>query len=154
MYRFLVSGVVLLLTLPAPCKTGYSESAVLSYARHLDVAQLDRTLPTQGLEDWLKTGSAHVDKLVWEISNCDLRGNSEEHSSKRILCVKFAFGRGAVGGWAILTVGTVLKGIDGPAHFEYAQIATAPPNARGRTTRRLSEIPLLLDEVAQPSRGR
>ena len=150
--RWLVLGAIAMTLSTMLNAAVYSDTAVIDYARHLDVSKLDARLSARGLEEWLKEGPAHVDQVTWSISDCDLRSNSEKPTSKRTLCVRFGFRRGATGGWGIVTVGSVAKGIQGQPRFESAQVTCGPPNQIGRTTKTLSAIPALLDEVAASKR--
>ena len=142
------SVALIIVALPVLCQSpARSEDTVVAYTKNLDVAKLDPKLASQRLEDWLKIGPSKVDEVQWRINDCDLKSNADEPKDKQLLCVRFGFRRGRVGGWGIVTVGTVRKGVDGPARFEYAQVASPPPNASGRTTTTLSEIPMLLNEL-------
>lgn len=136
--------------MPALCQSpAYSEETAVRYAKNLDVAQLEPKLPSRRLEDWLKSGPPGVDEVQWRMTGCDLKSGRDETKERQPLCVRFGFRRDGVGGWGIVTIGTVLKGIDGPARFEYAQVASSPPNPKGRTTKKLSEIAGLLDELGR-----
>lgn len=147
MSRFLIF-VVIVVALPVLGQSpAYSEKAVVRYAKNLDVARLDPNLQSQRLEDWLKLGPPNADEVQWRTNGCDLKSNGDKPTDKQPLCVRFGFRRDGVGGWGILMVGTMRKGVDGPARFEYAQVASSPPNPKGRTTKRLSEIAALLDEL-------
>jgi len=96
--------LMILLILAAPvvsAQGSYTEDQVVNYAKALDVRKLDRTLPSQRLDEWLRSGPAHFDTVVWQVSpDCDLnvRGFFEVSNKKgELLCVKFGFGRGGVG---------------------------------------------------------
>jgi hypothetical protein len=99
----------------------------LEYARNLDVHQLDPTLRSMRLEDWLRSGPAGIENLNWRTSpTCDLKDPPPLSTDKDdwATCVKFIFGyRGASKSPAyvegLITVGTVRKGITGPPRFEY-----------------------------------
>jgi hypothetical protein len=144
----LLTAAFLVVTLPAVCQPAYSEKAVLKYARGLDVSKLDPALSSQRLEVWLKSGPPHAHEVTWRLSDCDLKLNGEKPRNQQPLCVRFGFRRGTIGGWGIVTVGTVAKGVEGTPHFENAQVASGPPNPKGRTATRLSQIPVLLDALA------
>ena len=97
----------------------------VSYAKSLDVATLDKTLPSQRLEDWLRHGPAHLDKVRWRISrDCDLKPDVHVSKDASPLCVKFGFSRSAVSGWGILSIGTLAKGIGGHPRLEYVAVQT------------------------------
>jgi hypothetical protein len=144
----LLTAALIALALPAVCQPAYSEKAVLKYARDLDVSNLDPMLPSQRLEEWLESGPPRAHEVTWRVSDCDLKSNSERPKDQQQLCVRFGFRRGAIGGWGIVSVGTVAKGVEGTPRFQNAQVASGPPNPKGRTATRLSQIPVLLDELA------
>lgn len=99
----------------------------INYARNLDVHQLDSTLPSMRLEDWLRSGPAGIEKVSWRSSpTCDLKDPEPLPTDKNdwATCVKFVFAyRGLSDSSAyvegMITVGTVRKGITGPPRFEY-----------------------------------
>lgn len=147
--RFVMFAFMIAAT-PALCQSpAYNKETAVRYAKNLDVARLDANLPSQRLEDWLTSGTPRVDEVQWRMNGCDLKSGNHEPKDRQPLCVRFGFRRGGVGGRGVITIGTVLKGIDGPARFEYAQVASAPPNPRGRLTKKLSEIAGLLDELSR-----
>lgn len=99
----------------------------LDYVRNLNVHQLDLTLPSMRLEDWLRSGPAGIEKLNWQTSpTCDLKEPEPLWADKNdwATCVKFIFGyRGASKSsayvYGMITVGTVRQGITGPPRFEH-----------------------------------
>ena len=52
--------VLLLVPSPSSAKARYAKQLVVSYAKGLDVAKLDPTLPSRGLDQWLQSGPAHL----------------------------------------------------------------------------------------------
>jgi hypothetical protein len=129
-----------------------TEQQVVSYAKALDVAKLDPSLPSQRLDEWLRTGPAHLDTVKWEMSNCDLKPVSADPNFVAPLCAKVRFMRGSVGGWAIITVGTFRTGIGGAPHLDHILVASKNGGAPDST--KLSELPRLLDEVSMLKDGR
>ena len=99
----------------------------LDYARNLNVHQLDLTLPSMRLEDWLRSGPAGIEKLNWRTSpTCDLKDPLPLSTDPDdwATCVKFVFAYKGVSESpayveGLITVGTVRKGISGPARFKY-----------------------------------
>lgn len=99
----------------------------LDYARNLDVHQLDPTLSSMKLEDWLRSGPTGIGKLNWRTSpTCDLKDPPPLSTDKDdwATCVKFVFAyKGLSESPAyvegIITVGTLRRGITGPPRFEY-----------------------------------
>jgi hypothetical protein len=124
----------------------FTEKQLVSYAMGLDVAKLDPALPSERLDEWLRSGPPHVEKATWEMSDCDLKGTGDPKYVAP-LCVKVRFIRGSVGGWVMVRVGTFLNGISGEPHFENLLVAT-----RGKLnfhdSEKLSGLPRLLDDVS------
>jgi len=132
-------------------KARVTEQQVVTYAKAIDVAKLDPTLPSQRLDKWLQSGPAHLDTVTWEMSDCDLKG-PDDPSYVAPLCVKVRIKRGNVGGWIIITVGTFRDGITGAPHVVY--VFAGPPDVFTRTpaipvptSENLSALPRLLDEA-------
>jgi hypothetical protein len=126
----------------------YEETKVLAYAKAIDVAQLDPTLPSQPLDEWLRLGPAHVEKLQWRISSCGLKPDYPEPPGGYPLCVDFVYQRSRVAGWGIVTVGTTRKGIVKPPRFEYV-VGSAPSSAGMKFDRaeKLAELPQMISKV-------
>jgi len=97
-----------------------AEKDALAYVKALAVKTLDSTLPSQGLEDWLRSGPPHVDTLRWMLDDtCDIHPDSE-HDYPR--CVRIAFKRGGQSGYFLVLIGTLKKGIIGPPRLYYEGI--------------------------------
>src|SRR5580704_6489075 len=109
--RRIHTSILLLLSLSAqptfaqkPVKV--TEQRIISYAKALDVSKLDPSLSSQRLDQWLRFGPAHLDTVVWEMSDCDLKPDFSNPHYVGPLCAKVGFSRGSCAGWAIITVGT------------------------------------------------
>ncbi|MBZ5695917.1 MAG: hypothetical protein LAN36_11230 [Acidobacteriia bacterium] len=132
-------------------KTRVTEQQVVTYAKAIDVAKLDPTLPSQRLDKWLQSGPAHLDTVTWELSDCDLKPlDSPEYVAP--LCAKVRIKRGNVGGWIIITVGTFRDGISGAPRVNYVfagppDVFTRTPAVPVPTSEKLSDLPRLLDEA-------
>jgi len=104
-----------------------SDREMLTYARTLDVQNLDPSLPSQSFEDWLRSGPAHVDNVVWEMSpTCDLKDPNTPSPTDWFVCVRFAFMRGDSGDFALMVVGTRHKGINGQPHLDHLTLSDIP----------------------------
>src|SRR5262249_51393156 len=95
----------------------YDRKKVIAYAKSVDVSQLDGTLRSQRLDEWLRSGATRSDPPDWRVSeDCDLKYGPSGPPKDAPLCVRVTFGRAlaggrTAGGWAILTVGTRSQGI-------------------------------------------
>jgi hypothetical protein len=126
------------------------DHSVIEYAKSLNVARLDRALPTQHLEAWLLFGPARLEETRWYIgAGCDLIAKRPEPSDGYPLCVRIAFSRGTLSGWALVRVGTTRKGVHGRPRFEYASMTTEKLVRTGqfKSTRRLSQFVSLMTDV-------
>jgi len=128
----------------------YTDDEVLQYAKSIDVSNLDSTLPSQPLEEWLLRGPARIDELNWRISlDCDLKDPKPDVEGDLPLCVKVGFRRGKITGFGVLTVGTRKAGIKGQPLFQYLDVLSPPPVGNYD---RLSEFPRYLEGiVASPA---
>jgi hypothetical protein len=150
MKPFVVLIVLSLATTSVCAREPLDENKVISYAKGLDVAKLDASLPSQRLDKWLRSGPAHIETVQWYMSrDCDLKPPAgQEPKDDWPLCVRFGFQRNGVGGWAMMKVGTLGKGTSGAPHFEYVVVASGGAQPVGRESKKLSDLPRLLDEVA------
>jgi len=125
-----------------------TEQQVISYAKAIDVAKLDPKLSSQRLDKWLQSGPAHLDRVTWEKSDCDVMPGPPSSNYVAPLCAKVRFFRGDCWGWAIITIGTFREGITGAPHLEniFATVGrnfNSPPESK-----RLSDLPQLLDKAS------
>jgi hypothetical protein len=105
------------------------EKKMLNYARTLDVQKLDRTLPSQSFEDWLRSGPAHIEAVDWRVSlDCDLKDPEFEFPNPADwpICVQFDFARGDVGEFALMIIGTRGKGISGSPRLDDLTVSDIP----------------------------
>jgi hypothetical protein len=142
--------VLLLLTSSLTAAARFTEKQVVSYAKALDVAKLDPALPSERLDEWMRSGPAHLDTVTWEMSDCDLKGGNPNVPAP--LCAKIRFTRGSAGGWVIITVGTFRDGIKGAPHVE--DIFVGSQNGGEPDSIKLSDIPRLLDDASALKSGR
>ncbi|MFZ0978947.1 MAG: hypothetical protein WAN23_06030 [Candidatus Acidiferrales bacterium] len=136
---------LLLVPSPSTAKTHYTKQQVVNYAKALDVAKLDPTLPSRRLDEWLQSGPAHLYKITWEVNGCDLMG-SDDPKYVAPLCVKIRFARVDAGGWVLITVGTFRDGIKGTPHVD--QIFLGSDNGDEPISNKLSDLPRLLEEAS------
>ena len=135
--------------------TAYNEE--IAFAKALDVHQLDPSLPSQHLEDWLKSDSLHVNHIKWNAGGCNIKegkhGATREPDGR--LCASVWFQRGNAR--AHINVSTLVKGNPGPPKAGYIGVADkddgllTPISGNGDKapdSDRLSDLPRLLDEEA------
>jgi hypothetical protein len=122
-----------------------AEKDALAYVKAIDVKTLDSSLPSQRLEDWLKSGPPHTDYSRWWLEEtCDQKPDYEDIDYPR--CVRIDFERGGQSGWILILIGTLKRGIIGPPRL-YEPIGVFQEsfvNTGG--TERLSGLPGLLDQ--------
>ena len=120
--------------------------AILAYAKALDVAQLDPSLASGRLEDWLRSGPARGADVEWHIApDCPRASGASVVTGSR-LCVAFSFKRPGVVAWGVVAVGTVESGVVGSPRFEYAT-AGSEGGSDPRRVSRLSEFPRVVSEI-------
>jgi hypothetical protein len=136
-----------------------------AFAKALDVHQLDPTLPSQRLEDWLKSASLHLSHFEWNGLQCNIKegqhGKEGEYAVTREptgrLCAIVRFQRGNAR--ASVEVSTLVKGIAGPPKVvsigvEDKDVGLLTPMSadfnmeKAPDSIQLSELPHLLDEEA------
>ena len=125
----------------------YAEDELVRYAKSIDVAKLDSSLPSQPLEDWLLHGPARIEELYWSITpSCDLKNPEPDEDGELPLCVRIAFRKGGTSGFGVVRVGTVQSGIKGEPAFRY--LTVLKPISVGNYDK-LSEFPRYLDGIPQ-----
>lgn len=128
---------------------GYTEKDVVRYGKALDVARLDPVLHSQRLDEWLRSGPAHLDIVQFHMSDCGVKPDPGNRDYDGPLCLRFNFARGSVGGWGNITVGTLRKGISGVAQLRDLQVVPSTnQEGVGHSSERLSDLPRLMDEGA------
>jgi hypothetical protein len=131
-----------------------AEMDAVAYVKAIDVKTLDSSLPSQRLEDWLRSGPSHTDFLRWWLDpTCDLHGDGSDADYPR--CVRIEFRRGGHYGYLLILIGTLHKGIIGPPQlYEPLEVwEEGFVNIGG--TEHLSGLPLLLDQplISTPLTG-
>ena len=131
----------------------------VAFAKALDVHRLDPSLPSQRLEDWLKSGPLHVNHIKWDALKCNIKegpdGATREPAGH--LCASVWFQRGNAR--ARINVSTLVKGQSAPPKVTYIGVADrddgllTPWSTDGNMEKlpdsdRLSDLPRLLDEEA------
>ena len=139
--------MVVLLSVPSASTANahYTKQQVISHAKALNVAKLDSGLTSQRLDQWLQSGPAHVEKVTWKMSDCDLMPPPDPKYVAP-LCVKVYFTRPNAGGWIMVRIGTFRDGIIGAPHFEGMLIGSA--NGMVPDSGKLSDLPRVLDEAS------
>jgi hypothetical protein len=139
----------LLVASSSPAQLPYTEKQVIAYAKSIDVRTLDPSLPSQRLEDWLRSGPPHAHIAYWSMdATCDLKPDSP--SADYPLCARIAFSRDGEGGFFLVQVGTTNKGIVGRPQL-YGGIGVfevESPVVMTGSAERLSDLPALLDQPA------
>jgi hypothetical protein len=150
----LIAFVLLLLDVTI-ASAAYKDGDVIQYAKALDVAILDASVPSQRLDEWLLRGPSQATTVRWRTSDCDLKHEAGTAADRRPLCVKFTFISGNVSGWGLITVGTAGKGITGKPRFEHAVVTTPDLARRGQheTVTVLSQLPHSITKHKGSSRG-
>jgi hypothetical protein len=145
--------MIVLMSVPALLNANayYTQKQVISYAKAIDVAKLDPSLSSQPLDEWLRSGQAHIETAIWEVGGCDLKNPPNPAP----LCVQIRLKRGNAGGWLIVKVGAYREGIKGLPRLEQIFIGAsegfAPDSDR---LDKLSDLPLLLDHTPATTGGR
>jgi hypothetical protein len=121
------------------------EKDAVAYVKAIDVKRLDPSLPSQSLEDWLQTVSAHTDFLSWRLDEtCDNKPDRDLNTDYP-RCVRIEFRRGGHWGYLLILIGTWHKGIIGsPQLYEPIGVWEEGFVQTGGTGR-LSGLPHLLD---------
>ena len=121
-----------------------SEKDAVAYVKAIDVKKLDPSLPSRGLEDWLKSGPPHLDVMNWRLDEtCD---NHPDLESDYPRCVRLDFRRGGHDGYFLILIGTLKKGILGPPRLYYGIDVVEEGFVQAGFADRLSELPKVLDK--------
>jgi hypothetical protein len=122
------------------------DASVTEYAQRIDVAQLDSSLSSQSLDEWLRADPASGVEVRWRQTECGLKHVGDEPAEGWPLCADFIFEQSGVSVRASIVVGTIRDGIKGQPKFTKAWIRTAElaRNGRGDVANHLSEIPQLI----------
>lgn len=147
MKPYLVAMLSFLVASSCPAQLPDTEKEVIAFSKSIDVKELDPSLPSQRLEDWLQSRPPHAHIGYWIVADtCDLKPDSP--SEDYPLCAKISFGRNGQWGIFLVQVGTIRKGIVGRPQlygsisvFEGVFVLTGGGE-------RLSDLPALLDQPA------
>jgi hypothetical protein len=142
-----VVALLLLITSSSLAQLPYTQEQVIAYAKSIDVERLDRSLPSQHLEDWLQSGPPHAHIWRWTVADtCDLK--PDDPNQVYPLCAKVTFSRGGENGEFLVQIGNSRQGVVGVPKL-YGGVGTwervyVPTGG----SERLSDIPALLDQPA------
>lgn len=127
-----------------------TEEQVVEYSKSIDVKMLDPSLPSERLEDWLRSGPPHAELLRWQSDDtCD---NKPDLDTDYPRCVRVAFERGGLSGYFLVHIGTLRKGIIGTPQLYMGIGVQEPPFVQTGWTERLSGLSHLLDQPVVTSR--
>ena len=139
----------LLIASSAYAQRAYTEKQVIAYAKSIDTKTLDPSLPSQDLENWLRSAVPHAQSLSWFVE--DTCWQRPFHNEDHPLCAHVRITSN--GQWAefLVQIGTWHKGIVGsPKLTEFGiNVHQNPTWSTTGFADKLSELPGLLD---QPNR--
>lgn len=135
-------AAIFLAAQPAARKVASNDRALVKYAKGLSVSTLDPALAPRRLEDWLKSGPPHVDKVEWHV-DCDIKFDFPEPKEGYPLCVKATFWRHKSWGVVMTQVGTEPHGIEGRPKVRYVFVGR---EGRFYEKIKLSQLPAILAE--------
>jgi hypothetical protein len=126
-------------------------SDVVTYGKAIDVAVLDAALRPQKLQDWIASPSLHLQRVQWSLGDCDLQPNDAHPEANYPICTRIDFRRGTAWGWISVKVGRVHEGIHGRPELLTCVVKSGgfPPAGVFRSTKRLSELPALLEAATE-----
>ncbi|MBZ5641627.1 MAG: hypothetical protein LAO19_02605 [Acidobacteriia bacterium] len=128
----------------------FTEEQMIEYSKSIDVKMLDPSLPSERLEDWLRSGPPHSEFLRWESDDtCD---NKPDPDTDYPRCVHVAFGRGGQSGYFLVHIGTLRKGIIGPPQLYQGIGVQESIFVQTGWTERLSGLSNLLDQPVVTTR--
>jgi hypothetical protein len=134
----------LLIASSSHAQSPVTEKQVIEYSKSIDVKTLDQSLPSQRLEDWLRSGPPKAELLQWQSDDtCDIRPFADGDYPR---CVRITFGRGGQSGYFLVQIGTFHKGIIGSPQLYEGIGVQEPAFIQTGWTERLSGIPHLLDQ--------
>jgi hypothetical protein len=134
----------LLIALSLHAQLPLTEEQVIEYSKSIDVKMLDPSLPSERLEDWLRSGPPHAELLRWQSDDtCD---NKPDLDTDYPRCVRVTFERGGQSGYFLVHIGTLRKGIIGPPQLYGGIGVQEPAFVQTGGTERLSGLSHLLDQ--------
>jgi hypothetical protein len=124
-------------------------SDVVTYGKAIDVAVLDSALRSQKLQDWIASARLHLQRVQWSLGDCDIQPNDAHPDADYPICTRIDFRRGTVWGWISVKIGSIHEGIHGRPEVLTCVVKSGglPPAGVFRSTKRLSELPALLDKA-------
>jgi hypothetical protein len=144
MKAFFLAMLPLLVASSLYAQLPLAEEQVIEYSKSIDVKMLDPSLPSERLEDWLRSGPPHAELLRWQSDDtCD---NKPDLDSDYPRCVRVAFARGGQSGQFLLHIGTLRKGIIGPPQVYGGIGVQEQAFVQTGRTERLSGLSQLLDQ--------
>src|SRR5687768_13422891 len=69
-HSFLPALLLLLLSAPAYSQMSRRDAEVIRYAKNLSVSDIERGMPKQGLDRWLRKTLGNSLPLKWEVNDC------------------------------------------------------------------------------------
>jgi hypothetical protein len=131
----------------------------VAFAKAIDVRQLDPSLSSQRLEDWLGSGFLHASNIEWNGLRCNIKEGQygATRDAEGRLCATVSFQRGNA--TARINVATSGRGAGGPVKLTYLEVqdkddgllTPVPVDGnmeKASDSNRLSDLPRLLDEEA------
>lgn len=144
MKAFFLAMLPLLIASTLHAQLSLTDEQVIEYSKSIDVKLLDPSLPSERLEDWLRSGPPHAEFLRWQSDEtCD---NKPDLDTDYPRCVRVAFERGGQSGYFLVHIGTLRKGIIGPPQLFQGIGVQEPPFVQTGWTGRLSGLSHLLDQ--------
>jgi hypothetical protein len=144
MKAFFLAMLPLLIASTLHAQLSLTDEQVIEYSKSIDVKLLDPSLPSERLEDWLRSGPPHAEFLRWQSDDtCD---NKPDRDTDYPRCVRVAFERGGQSGYFLVHIGTLRKGIIGPPQLFQGIGVQEPPFVQTGWTERLSGLSHLLDQ--------
>jgi hypothetical protein len=146
--RMLIALIFVALVAPCCSEPPVSDEAtVVDYARTVDVARLDSSLPSQSLDEWLRLGPPHLETLQWRKDSCELKPDYPAPPEGYPICPRIAFRRGRVGGWMLVRVGNTRDGIVEPPQFLRGTVAVkSSDGVEYENAPKLSELQALIEK--------
>jgi len=127
----------------------------ITFAKALDVHQLDPLLPSQRLENWLSSAPVHVDHVDWRAFGCNITEDryGATPNPEGGLCAEVWFQRGNA--FVEIKVSNHGKGIPGAPGLEYMKVndkdeslLSYPVSDKVSDSDRISDLPRLLNQEA------
>lgn len=138
----------------AECKERGDHATLIKHVKSMNVATLDDTLPAEQFEKWLLSGPAQITRVEYLPGNCDLKPTRQEPKGGWPLCVKVILRRGELWVHAVVTVGTIRRGIHSEPRLTYMYVSSKMPGGQTKQVIKLSELPRALAELEEADKAR